>query len=102
MTKHRDQDYTLYPISGGGVDFKTKKGEQDGRAYRETDGLVATPYGYVRVWSTYFQGACRVSNLYMIKEGREYSRRFEKEFTRRGLVTKAKQFAKELHGEPVL
>jgi len=88
-----DQNYALYPKSGGGRGFESKKGEQDGRIWRETEGLVETVHGLIRARSNYFEGAYSVSSLEMIFNGRLHYRRFKKEYTARGLVTKAKQFA---------
>ena len=97
MTDYYDEDYSIYPKSGGGRGFEVKTGEQDGRQWRDIEGLVETPWGFVRAHSWYFENAYKSSQLEMIKDGRNYWRRFDKEFTARGLVTKAKQFAAELN-----
>lgn len=97
MTSFYDESYALYPSSGSGRGFDVTSGEQDGREWREVDGLVETPWGFVRAHSWYFEKAYKSSSLEMIKDGRCYWRRFDKEFTARGLVTKAKQFAAELN-----
>lgn len=97
MSSYRDENYSIYPKDGGGRGFETKTGVQDEREWRETDGLVETRWGLVRAHSWYFENAYRTSSLDMIIDGRCYWRRFDKEFTARGLVTKAKQFAAELN-----
>ena len=98
MTKFRDQDYALYPKTGGGRWFKTEQGERDGRAWRSTEGLVETPHGFIRAYSSYLERGYQSSQVEMLRDGRHHWRRFDKEFTARGLVTKAKQFAAELYG----
>lgn len=56
------------------------------------DGVVFTPHGIVRV---FFYG--NSSGLDFAFRGRVHRRTFEgKRYTRRGIVTKAKQFAKEI------
>ena len=43
-----------------------------------------------------FEGQSGVSTLEIIMHGRSYCRFFEKAYTARGLVTKAKRFAEEV------
>lgn len=98
MSEYTDQDWALYPRGGSGRGFKTETGEHEGRAHRTTEGLVETPHGLVSAYSSFFQGSYKVSRVEMIKDGRVHFRRWgNKEFTARGLVTKAKQFAAELY-----
>lgn len=97
MTIYDDQDYALYPKTGGGTTFnQVDKVTEDGRQYREVSGYVTTPQGFVRVHSSFYENRYRTSCLEMIKDSRVYYRRFDTDYTARGLVTKAKQFAKEL------
>jgi hypothetical protein len=98
-TTYRDEDYDLYPKDGGGRQFKNAQGEDHGKKYREITGLVATPFCFVSVTSYYHARSLNMSRLEIVKDGRSYDRRFNKAFTQRGLVTKAKQFAAELHRE---
>ncbi len=68
MSDYSDEDYALYPKTGGGTGFEAAKNICDGRQYRDTNGLVETPYGFVRANSTYCEGSYKVSQLAMIKE----------------------------------
>ena len=100
MSEFVDSDYTLYPKTGGRRGFEVKEGIADNRRYRDTDGLVETVHGIVRAYSAYFENSYKVSNLEIIKDGRLYSRRWgNKEYTARGLVMKAKQFANDIFGK---
>ena len=96
---YRDEDYALYPKDGGGRQFKKDQREDYGKKYQEITGLVATPFCFVSVRSYRYGRSFNMSKLEIVKDGRSYDRRFNKAFTRRGLVTKAKQFAADLHGE---
>ncbi|MCP4597818.1 hypothetical protein [Neptuniibacter sp.] len=96
MPKHQDENYSPYPKSGGGVAFETQEDYQDGRLWRDIEGWTQTPYGYVRCWSTSFEGSYQQTRLSIIKDGRMHDRRFNKQYTARGMVTKAKQFAKDV------
>lgn len=62
-----------------------------------TEGTIATRYGIV---SVYTQGDARVehySRLDFARDGRLYTRNFEgKRYSHRGLVTKAKEFARQI------
>jgi len=95
-TTYEDQDYALYP-GVGGIGFKENWDEIS----REVSGLVCTPYGYVRAYS-FRWSKHQNSRIDMIVNGREHYRNFNKAFTARGLVTKAKQFAEELHRDVYL
>lgn len=97
MSNYSDSDYAIWPKNGGGRNFKHEEGVQDGRLWRETNGLVETRWGFVVAHSWYFQNAYATSSVEMIKEGRTFTRHFGKEYTARGLVTKAKKFAAELN-----
>ena len=102
MTKaatYTDNYCALYPKNGGARHFDKAQGDNNGYKYRDIAGLVATPFCFVRAWSCYYEGSYSVSGLEIVKDGKSYERRFDKVFTQRGLVTKAKQFAAELHGE---
>lgn len=97
MTKFRDENYSIYPKTGSGRGFETKKEIYEGRKHIDTSGMVETPHGFVSAYSMYFQGSYSQSRVEMIKDGRLYVRWFDKYLTQRGLVTKAKQFANELY-----
>ncbi len=98
MPDYTDKNYDLYPKTGGGRGFKTTSGTQDNREWREVDGYVETPHGFVRAHSWFFENAYRSSTVEMIKDGKNYTRRWKnREYSARGLVTKAKQFAAELY-----
>lgn len=92
-----DKNYRLYPATGGGRGFKITDKTHEGRIYRNVEGWVETPHGFVRAVSTFFQGRTRRSYVEIIKDGRSYYRWFDKDYTARGLVTKAKQFAKDIY-----
>ena len=99
---YTEEDYTLYPKTGGGRGFKIEKSVvHDQIVYRQTSGYVETPQGFCRAYSSLYLGQNGYKHvnscLEMIKDGRVHYRRFTKEYTARGLVTKAKQFAKELY-----
>ena len=102
MTKaaiYADNYYALYPKDGGAIKFEKAQGESNGYKYREISGVVATPFCFVFAWSYYYESSCGISVLEIVKDGKSYERRFDKAFTQRGLVTKSKQFAAELHEE---
>ena len=102
MTKastYEDSTCGIYPPSGCGLGFNVKRGTSEGREYWDVSGLVATRFCYVFARSYYFEGAWGGSTLQTIKNGKFHERRFNKAFTKKGLVTKAKRFAKELHTE---
>lgn len=96
-TTYIDEDYTLYPKDGGGSRFDTKEGVYEDREWRDIQGLIKTHWGFVDAFSSYEEGTSQTSTLAMIKDGRVYYRDFNKAFSQRGLVTKAKEFARELH-----
>lgn len=98
MLKYTDRNYALYPKTGGGRNFKEEEKEFEGRMHKSIDGIVETPYGFVKVYANSSGGSFEFSSLDMIKDGRIYYRRFQKFLTRKTLVTKAKQFANELYG----
>lgn len=60
------------------------------------DGYVWTEFGAVGVYSQGSDKSVRASHLQFAYKGRVYVRRFNKRFSERGLVTKAKEFAKEI------
>lgn len=95
--KHRDQCCSLFPKTGKGTGFSANSGVcGKGRPWRELRGLVETVHGYVVANSFYYQGGNISSCLSIIKDGKQYHRYFDKDYTARGLVTKAKQFADEV------
>ena len=97
MTKYHEEDYAIFPKSGCGIGIKTDHGEAEGKPWREVDGLCETPQGFVRVHSWLWVGRYKGSDVSMIVNGRYYSRRWHNvAYSGRGLVTKAKQFAREL------
>jgi len=75
------------------------------------DGVVDTPYGYVRVWATVAWTSQYTGQRYptragltFIWQGMEYCRWItrdhkEREFTKRGLTTMAGRFAKSIAGQ---
>lgn len=98
MPKCTDEDYAIYPKGGGGRGFKKTSGMQDNRKWRDTEGIVETHHGLVRASSWYFENIYKSSTVEMIKDGRLHYRRWNnREYSSRGLVTKAKQFASELY-----
>ena len=102
MTKastYEDSTFGLYPPSGGGLALNMERGTSEGRKYWDVSGIVATRFCFVFVRSFYYDGAYDGSTLQAIKNGKFHERRFNKAFTKKGLVTKAKRFAKELHTE---
>ena len=64
-----------------------------GECLEWTDGEVITPDGIVTVLA---QNNPDLSRLDYVFEGRVYSRSYRKRYSSRGLVTKAKQFAREI------
>lgn len=70
--------------------IETKKGEGDITYHL---GCVGTDHGFVHVYS---QGGWACTRMQFIRNGRVHERTFDKTFTSRGLVTKAKQFAEEV------
>jgi len=54
-------------------------------------GYVRTPHGFVTAYSE-----ARATTLSVIAQGREYTRRFDKGFLPRHLVTLAARFAEEI------
>lgn len=66
------------------------------------DGEVVTPYGIVRVWSEDWRNAhtgkrYRTTGLRFVVDGREYHLiRRDRALRRRGLVTAAERFAREV------
>lgn len=97
MIKHRDQCYSIHPKTGRGTGFKATSGAcQSGRKWRYLKGYVETVHGYVEATSNYYENGNKGSCLSIIKDGKHYHRFFDKEYTARGLVTKAKQFADEV------
>ena len=66
------------------------------KEYNYLDGDVITPQGIVLVYAQGDKEAFHASRLDFVWRGRYYVRNFEKRYTPRGLVTKAKQFAKEI------
>ena len=98
--KYRDENHSMYPKSGSGC-----RSDIDDKYHpdRYSHGIVATPQGYVITYSHYLKyktplttGIDRTTHLEIIKDGRVYYRIFDKDYTQRGIVTKAKQFAKDI------
>jgi len=97
--KHEDSRYALYPKTGyGGYPRNTDYDQFEGYNHEDHGILVATPHGFVRAESTAWHkpNGYAQSNLYFIHGGVEYCRYFNKCYTQRGLVTKAKQFANDV------
>ena len=94
---HKDKCFALFPKTGRGTGFSANSGVcREGRPWRELKGLVETVHGYVAASSYYYKGGNISSCLSIIRNGIHYHRFFDKEYTARGLVTKAKQFADEV------
>lgn len=101
MIEHKDECYSLYPQSGGGMNAEFKESVCNrGKIYKEASVLVETLQGYVYACSTFYEKSYKHSMLRMIKDGKVHYRTFDKFYTTRGLVTKAKQFAKDLFNQP--
>lgn len=95
MAQH-DHVYAIFPKTGRGTGFTHFSKVQDGRQYRETKGYVETRHGFVQAYSCYLYRGMVSSHLTIIRDGKCHHRYFDKEYTARGLVTKAKQFADEV------
>ena len=96
----KDNDSGLYPKTGCGRGFTEAAGVASNRIYKDVDGIVETPQGFVIVRSAYFEGSYRMSSLEIIKNGRLYYRHIDnKNYMRNMLVTKAKEFAIEIYEE---
>lgn len=64
------------------------------------DGEVATPWGFVVVYAQGDDKHTHVTRLDFIHNGRQYMRTYNgKRFTKRGVKTKAMQFAREIVGK---
>lgn len=70
----------------------------DGDKYVRHSGHVATPYGYLTVYSDSSKFPC--TGLYFIWQGRVHHRSYKRYFRPRTIITLAKQFASEIVGEP--
>lgn len=64
------------------------------RGYHSHNGHVATPYGYVTVYSDNSKFPC--TGLYFIWQGRVHHRAYKRYFRPRRIITLAKQFASEI------
>lgn len=60
------------------------------------EGCVFTPSGIVNVYSQGGDSEVPSTNLDFVWEGRLYSRRIDKRYSRRGLVTVAHRYAEEI------
>lgn len=83
------------------VDDEWKAGISNGirtnQEYRYHEGVVGTPYGFVWVYAQGCNKYAPSSRLDFIWNGRRHSRWFRnKRYSKRGLVTKARQFALEI------
>lgn len=61
------------------------------------DGEVVTPHGIVSVYAQGDNENFSMTRLDFAHRGFLYMRTFDKRYTSRGIVTKAKQFAKDYH-----
>ena len=59
-------------------------------------GVVFTKKGIVTVYSQCDRKNASMSRMDMVVNGRTYSRRFNRRYSKRGLVTKAKEFSSEV------
>lgn len=71
--------------------------DSDGKKWGYSHGTVETVYGIVRVWTDFRKDRYKHSRLEIIRNGRQYVRTFGKGYSRRGLVTKAAQFAHDVY-----
>lgn len=90
MTDYADHEYANEQVYGCGL--MERPGSGLNSVY--VDGLVATRWGYVSVYSEKISNR-KYTRLAIIFDGRLYERRWRKYFTPRGLVTKARQFAED-------
>ena len=60
------------------------------------EGEIGTPNGFVSVYIQGDEEHFHLTRLGFIWEGKMHMRNFYKRYTRRGAVTKAKQFAEEI------
>lgn len=100
-TIYKDSYYLLRPITGCGQQFKEEKSAADNNStYTYVDGIVSTPYGYAIVYSGHYKSpqnkVTQSSCIEIIKNKKIHYRRFNKFYTQKTLVTKAKRFAKEI------
>ena len=96
MSEYTDCDYKLSPKTGRSLKFDIDEGIESGVAWKEARGLVSTVNGYVDCFAASYEGEFEFTMLTIIKDGREYQRHFDKEYTVRGMVTKAKQFSRDV------
>jgi len=102
--KYKDENYTLYPKTGGSQSIESKDQSDSTKVYTHTTALVSTCYGFVPVCTHYYKNlrndkVSQFSWIEIIKDGRLYFRRYEKALSIKGLTTKAKQFAKEIYAK---
>jgi len=67
----------------------------DGETYDE--GIVETKYGSVSVYMQGDDKYNKISRMDINVNGIVFVKQFDKRYTKRGIVTKANQFAKEMH-----
>jgi len=96
-TESKDASYALYR-PGSAFDIQNVSGCINGVEITKNSGTVKTPHGYV-IFYAQKRGDAQFSSVEMIKNGREYRRRFNKYLTVRGLTAKANQFSRELYGD---
>lgn len=96
---YTDEDYALYPKSGGGILAKTKSGFCiEKKEWIERRVIVETTYGFVIAKSNSYQ-SFKTTSLKMIKDGRAYWRVFKQAYSIKHMVTLGKQFANELFND---
>ncbi|WP_086931561.1 hypothetical protein [Agarilytica rhodophyticola] len=98
--KYRDSCCAFYPKDGGRYSGDEKEEIDNWGSYKSSSLLIATRNGFVNASANMHLSRngekCENSFLTIIKDGKQYSRDFDKYYTPRGLVTKAKQFSKDV------
>jgi len=102
--KYEEYSYAIYPKTGSGFDHKHTKHNDKWCKGKASSVWVETPFGYVCCSSNSninksTNKKYESTRLDIIKDGRMYFRYFNKFYTPRGLVTKAKQFANDLYNQ---
>lgn len=97
MSGYEDTCHALYPPTGGGECYRRQANQDE--SYVSDLGSVSTRYGFVIAETGRTISGLEFTFLEVIKEGRKHKRWFSKRYSRRGLTTKAKQFAEEVFTE---
>ena len=84
-----------WPTGNGYVDVS-----ELGTEYTYLKGSVQTPHGIVEVVSQGDKMNPYYTRLDFVKDGQTYTRTFNRRYSKRGLGTKAREFAKEIDSQP--